>query len=304
MPAKIKYLYILSQRYSGSTLLSFLLGTHPDIATIGERRKFYNKSIKPRTKDNQRCSCGKSFTECEHWNAIKQRVLEKVDVKDLQTNATEFRIYNNRYLNRLASGWLRRSILKKQSPALQPFARQLKRLYHFNKVLVQEILDLEGKRVFLDSSKTIDHALYLSQIPEFDLYIIWLARDPRAQVNSALKYNDWSIEQATSRWKKEMARNEKILRKMNARYTVLRYESLCKDPAKEMVRLLEFTGLDPSKFSLDFRSKEQHIMGNYAMRLGKDTRIVERKDWQEKLSSRQIDIIEQMTRNYREYYSV
>ena len=299
----MKYIYILSQRYSGSTLLSFLLATHPDIATIGERRKFYNKSIRPNPNENQECSCGQKFENCNFWSKIKKRLLTKVSKKDLKTNVTEFRLFNNKYAHWLAGDLYKFSVLNGFSKAMQPFGKRMSKMVEINQILVEEILALENCSTFLDSSKAIDHALYLSQIHGFDFYVIWLARDPRAQVHSALKYNDWAIGEATQHWVKEMKANEEILKKTGIRHSVLQYELLCRNPESEMHRILDFVGLDPTKFSLDFRNKEQHIMGNRSMRLGKDTKIKERKEWQTALSKTDIATIEKLTFDYQKYYA-
>ena len=164
-------------------------------------------------------------------------------------------------------------------------------------------MKLDDGSVFLDSSKSIEHTLYLKQIPEFDFRIIWLARDPRAQVFSAMKYNPWTAEQAAQEWKAEMQRNEQLLTAMKANYTVLSYEQLCREPELEMKRLLEFAGLDPAAFSLNFREQTQHIMGNASMRLGKDATIKERTEWKTGLSAEQIAVIERVTKDFRSYYS-
>jgi len=298
---KTKLIYILSQRYSGSTLLSFLMGTHPAISTIGERRKFYNNSFL--FGDKNYCSCEKLFQDCEHWNAIKERVMKRIDVTDYSTNPTEFKLFQNKYVHRLAFEAVKFGLLRNAPILAKPFQKQLQRLYDFNQVLVEEILAMDGGQVFLDSSKVIDHALFLSQIPAFDVHVIWLTRDPRAQVHSALKYNSWSIEKATQLWKKEMVDNANTLKQMPVKHIELTYEALCRDPHKEMVRLLEFTGLDSSAFSLEFRQQPQHIMGNYSMRLGKDSTIEERKEWQSGLTQEQVKTIEGLTQEYRQYYS-
>lgn len=299
---KKKYIYILSQRYSGSTLLSFLLGTHPGISTIGERRKFYNKSLRPKVNENQDCSCGKKFVDCEFWTAIKERVTQRISPQELVTNTTEFRLYNNKYTHRLATKIYQFALLNGFPKAVQPFSRKMGHLLNFNQVLTEEILNLEGNNTFLDSSKIIDHALYLSQIEEFDFHVIWLSRDPRAQVFSALKYNDWTIEEATKNWSDEMDNNAHVLDKTGMNYTHLSYEKLCRNPEEEIRRILIFCGLDANAFSLDFRKQTQHIMGNQNMRLGKDAKIKERKDWQEKLSKKDIETIEKMTTEYQKYY--
>ena len=303
---KIKYIYVLSQRYSGSTLLSFLLGTHPDISTIGERRKFYNKSLRSKEFAHhtaKHCSCGKLFAVCPYFNAIKERVLAKIDPKILLHNTTEFHIFKNRHLNRIAYATIQLSALNHPKSKALPFQNKINKLGHFNQTLVEEILDMDQSEAFLDTSKIINHVLFLSLVDAFDFNVIWLVRDPRAQVNSAIKYNDWSIEKATEAWKKEMVHNEKVLQKRKINFIKIRYEDLCRTTTDELQKIGEFTGLDASQFSLDFRQPTQHIIGNSKMRRGEDQKITERKEWQEQLSVAQIATIEKLTKEYRHLYS-
>ena len=303
---KIKYLYILSQRYSGSTLLSFLLATHPDVSTIGERRKFYNKSIKTAEFAHHKarhCSCGERFENCPYLNEIRKRVLSRIDSNALATNTTEFNIYNNKYLNRIAYEIIRFYSINKWSLKWTPFSEKIKELCHFNFTLAHEILDYDNSRAFLDTSKIINHALFLSMIKEFDFYVVWLVRDPRAQINSALKYNKWSIEYAAQHWMQEMQENEKILKGLGLKSIKLRYEDLCRSPESELTNIFKFTGLDENQFSLDFRTQTQHIIGNGKMRLGNDKIIKERKEWQSELSAKQIKSIERLTADYTDLYA-
>jgi hypothetical protein len=290
---KITYIYILSQRYSGSTLLSFLLATHPAIATIGERRKFYNKAIQPDQEAGQLCSCGATFQDCTYWTYIRDAVHKRLSKQQLSSNFTEFELFDKRLFNKI---W-------DKLPPLGLFQQKRQQQYKANQVLVEEILRKANKSVFLDSSKTYKHLRHLSQIPEFDFQVIWLSRDPRAQVSSALKYNDWSIEKATRQWMMEMDTYQELLQRGAYRYLTLSYEQLCRQPQQEMERILNFVGLDANQFSLHFREQEQHIMGNFNMRLGKDSTIKERKDWLQRLSPAQIQQIEQLTVDYTEYYS-
>lgn len=290
---KITYIYILSQRYSGSTLLSFLLATHPDIATIGERRKFYNKAIRPDQQAGQQCSCGKTFQQCNYWTAIRDLVSQRLSKQQLANNFTEFELFDQRLHNKVAD----------KLPQWGWFPKKRNRQYQANLVLVEEILKKAQKSVFLDSSKTYKHLRHLSQVPAFDFKVIWLSRDPRAQVGSALKYNDWSVEKATQQWIMEMDAYRAILKAGDYNYISLSYEQLCLTPEQEMTRILNFAGLNPSLFSLNFREQEQHIMGNFNMRLGKDSVIKERRDWLDRLTATQIQEIEQLTANYKQYYS-
>lgn len=300
---KTKFIYILSQRYSGSTLLSFLLGTHPQIATIGERRKFFVHSFGKSGSKVLSCSCGKPFPDCDHWSTIKTQLLVRFGSVKADTNPTEFKFSENRYKQKLSSELFKASFSKYAPWLRAPLKSKLNDLLRFNELLVEESLRLNQANVFLDSSKVIDHILYLSLIESFDIKVVWLTRDPRAQVNSAVKYNKWSAEEATRHWKREMEENEFWLKKLNMNYTSLNYEALCHDPKAEMERLLNFLELDSTLFSLNFREQTQHIMGNYNMRLGADTKIAERKEWQKELSPQQIKTIEGLTSDYQQYYT-
>jgi len=302
----LKFVYILSQRYSGSTLLSFLMATHPAVSTIGERRKFYNKSLKNeafRHHKARHCSCGELYENCTHFNQIKDRVLDRVDPEILDTNTTEFNVYNHKFLNRVAYEWIKFCCLHSIPLQLTPFNKKIKTLCDFNKILATEILALDQKSTFLDTSKSIDQALYLSLTEGIDFRVVWLVRDPRAQINSALKYNQWTVEYAARHWIKEMHENEKILNRLGIKHIRLRYEDLCKSPEEELASVFQFVGLDHGAFSLDFRDRTQHIIGNAKMRLGKDATIRERKEWKEELSKDQIKTIERLTSEFESFYS-
>lgn len=303
---KIKYIYILSQRYSGSTLLSFLLSTHDAISSIGERRKFYNKSVKTQEFLHHKaryCSCGEKFENCSFLNEIKDEVLSKIDHRMLRANTTEFNIYKNKYFNRIAyeiSLFLYSSPLFSQ---LNPFSKRIRDLKRFNEHLVKAILKATNTSAFLDSSKAINHTFFLSQIEAFDFHIIRLIRDPRAQVNSAMKYNNWTVEKATEMWINEMNKNEKTLQKMKLKILNLRYEDLCREPKSELRSLYDFVGLDSSNVSLDFRDTTRHIIGNGKMRLGDDKAIKERTEWKNELTNAQISKIEGLTADFTQFYS-
>jgi len=148
---KIKFIYILSQRYSGSTLLSFLLATHPDVATVGERRKFYNKVLKSHEFPHHRakiCSCGELFAECQFLNNINKRVIAKVPKSTWRRNATEFKMSNNRYIHRIADECLKLLLKNGQSIRLFPWRKKIDEMADFNVQLVQEILAEGNARFF------------------------------------------------------------------------------------------------------------------------------------------------------------
>lgn len=302
MADKIKYVFILSERYSGSTLLSFLLASHPGISTIGERRKFYNNSLKSDSKALT-CSCGLPFDKCEHWTEIRSTFLGKTEEQNLNLskNFTEIHLFENRWFRKLASK-LFLEVASRKLLFLFPFKKRLKQALRLNHALISSILEVDGKKVFLDSSKTMGQLLFLSQIESLEIRVIWLTRDPRAQVSSHLKYNNHSIHKATNFWIKSMRLNERVLRNLKISHTKLRYEDLCSNPELALQNLFDFLEM-PSNYSLEFREKKQHIMGNYSMRLGTDNKIEERNDWKSRLNKSDIELIEKMTDEYSDLYS-
>ena len=286
--------------------MSFLLSTHESVSTIGERRKFYNKSVKTQEflhHKARHCSCGEKFENCSFLNEIKKQVLAQIDHSMLRANTTEFNIYKNKYFNRVAyelsvslssSNWLKN---------LKPFSKRISELKSFNEYLVRAILKSTNTTAFLDSSKAINHTFFLSQIEAFDFNVIRLVRDPRAQINSAMKYNKWSVEKATDMWIKEMINNDKMLQRMKLRFLNLRYEDLCREPKLQLKSVYDFVGINAENINLDFRNRTTHIIGNGKMRLGKDQTITERTEWKNELTNAQIRKIEKLTSSFSEFYS-
>jgi hypothetical protein len=221
----------------------------------------------------------------------------------LRANTTEFNIYKNKYFNRVAyelsvslssSNWLKN---------LKPFSKRISELKSFNEYLVRAILKSTNTTAFLDSSKAINHTFFLSQIEAFDFNVIRLVRDPRAQINSAMKYNKWSVEKATDMWIKEMINNDKMLQRMKLRFLNLRYEDLCREPKLQLKSVYDFVGINAENINLDFRNRTTHIIGNGKMRLGKDQTITERTEWKNELTNAQIRKIEKLTSSFSEFYS-
>jgi len=285
--------YLVSPRYSGSTLLGFVLGYFDDVSTIGERRKFYTKALAP--DDNEkRCSCGKAFTECDNWNSIKEKFLKKSDGIYPNSNFTQFflfkkflynRIQNKLFVPAIAKRLLPKSLLRKI------FAPLIKANQH----LIDSILELDHNSIFFDTSKGINHAIYLSLLDEkeYELKVMFLTRLPQAQVSSAMKHNDWSVEKATEVYIKEMNHNLNLFKAWNVDMIHMTYEEFCREPVAKTKELAAFAGIDASTLGdeLNFRDKEQHIMGNEKMRLGSSSTISERFDWKDRLSADQIDFI-------------
>lgn len=297
---KPKLVYIVSSRYSGTTLLSAILGAHPDISTIGERKKFYIKSLRPSGGGWFDCSCGKLYSECEYWTAIRTGLMEQIPNNHLRTDVTQFRFYKNDLLNKVARRITKNLITNNRSVGFTPFARRLGEMCDVNKIIIQQVFQLDDNEVFVDSSKPIEHALYLSLIQDFDFYVIYMIRDPRGQVASAMKYNKWSTEKAASEWLNEHTNIRKVFDSWQVKKYEMTYGDFCRKPMLHLRAILDFAGIDINGASLDFRNTPKHFSGNKPMLNAKTTEITERKEWKERLSAEQITTIERIAGDFWE----
>ena len=82
-------IYIMASSHSGSTLLSFLLGSHSDVFSLGEFKEFesfFNPNKKNnRNQYNSPCDCGTKVYECPFWSKINENIsLEDKKPNDIR----------------------------------------------------------------------------------------------------------------------------------------------------------------------------------------------------------------------------
>jgi len=302
-PNRKKLLYLVSSRYSGSTLLSYVLGANERISTIGERRKFYSKSINPDPYANE-CSCGKNFRECAYWEAIRARFLERIGGENqVIPEFSYFKFYDNSAFFHLYHQAVRRALLVGLKVRGNPFFGRLGKLVRQNDLLIDTILEIDANDIFFDTSKPVEHAVYFSELSDLDVSSIWLVRDPRAQVISALKYNKWTLERACQEWIKEYELSRKLLARPRCSFIKVRYEDFCRNPLTVLADIGSYAGLGVENWDIDFRAKEQHIMGNGQMRFGSAGEISERTEWKDKISKAKKHKIEDLLHEYARYFS-
>ena len=291
-----KILYIASPPYSGSTLLAFLLATHPDIGTIGERGHFHRKMVARPVIGSPYCSCGKPFAECPFWQQVGAKVAAKVPPAVWQQPFSTYRLFTGpRLLVKLVDRWLLAAALKGNTGRLPTFIRhRYQAMGQANASLIQAVLEVSGKSLFLDSSKSEKDALLLNDIPGFQVYLIQLLRDGRAQVHSTLGHHaNHTIESASRQWAGRIKAQQALLQKANLPCLPVKYEQLCQNPQTVMDDIFSFAGLAPGRGSLQFRRPDLHLMGN-PMRLENSNDIKDKAQWRTDLTPTQLQIFEQI----------
>ncbi len=276
----IKLVYVMGTSHSGSTLLAFLLNSHPEMVSIGET----SPSLK-RNKDRHLlpCSCGDLIGECKFWN----QVFDDVTAQGIPFTPTNWAIsfsktrmmrnlFYRSHANPVKEG-LRRAAMPLQ-------ASHIKKMRRANILGVEAILKASGKSVFADASKSANRLELLLQIPEFDVRVIWLVRDPRAFVSS-LRRRGFDLEGSAERWNKTMKVMERVYdRPPHDNKMILKYEDLCADHKKVMNDVYDFIGLDEFEVPDDYKSPEHHIIGHKS-RLNPARPVQNKETWREKLTT-------------------
>jgi sulfotransferase family protein len=293
-----RVVYIMGHGYSGSTLLTFLLSTHPQIATIGEL------GIAPHAKEEfgrpeeYFCSCRTPVRECGFWQRVSREMAERGHAFDIWDADLDFRVRDSGIADLLLRAVQRGPVLETARSAgirLVPSARrQHDRIAARISSLAEVITRIKGSDVFLDSSKRPERATLMQRSGGFDLRVIHLVRDGRAVSWSSMKHLKIGPEEAARSWLADNQGSEHARRYFPAdRWMSLRYEDLCADPDGTLRRIHAFAGL-PSRNSFhNFRAVDHHIIGNQ-MRLSSTSEIRLDESWKTALALEQMTLIDRL----------
>jgi hypothetical protein len=262
------YVFLASSAYSGSTLLSYLLGTHPQIATVsaasGGRRQTQI--------DTYRCSCGRLMIECPFWLAVRDAMRAR-GYPDFRLDhfGLGFDRRPGSRLERLRTGSLRWTWAEDMRDAgfahIGGHGAAMAATGRRNAEFAAVVMELTGATAFVDASKERMRIRHLAQQLPMTLRVIHLVRDVRGVATSARHHGAASIagvEAAARNWN---ATNRTILRHVAAlprdAHITVRYEDLCQDPTAVMARLFAFMGVDPDAAAIATTGgEEQHLLGN------------------------------------------
>ncbi len=299
-----RLVYILAASHSGSTLLAMLLGSHPEVASVGELKWTSLGDI-----STYRCSCGELITECSFWGHVRAEMAKRGFPFDVANPRTDLRAIASGLQNRLLSPLHRGPLMESVRDAalyLSPGWRpRLEEFQARNRALAETVLSLTGKHVIVDSSKIGVRLKYLMATPGLDVRVIRLIRDGRAvaltytdpaafadATNPSLKgggsgasrdHQRVSMMQAAREWRRSNEEAEAILRQLDrSRRTEVRYEDLCNDTEATLRALLQFIGVDPSTPRPNFRQTKHHVVGN-GMRLDDTPEIRLDSRWKDAL---------------------
>jgi len=233
---RLPLLYIAGSSHSGSTLLDLLLGSHPDIESVGEAKKIAAVAAKMRAGGHPLCTCRREVAECPFWRNVMPDDPEKLKT-DAPANA-----------------------------ALFARARQAG-----GKTFALDSSKSPGRAWLLARSELFD--LTVIHLVRDSRAIAYSNRRKQSKVPVAERH-DYDLVPSVRGWQKLNLKTRRLFRHhRGVRYLPIRYEDLTADPAAVLSRLLAALGLPWDAAMLRYREHVHHNIEGNRMRMGEDSTI-------------------------------
>lgn len=255
-----RVVYIAGISFCGSTLLSIVLDSHPDIISIGEMGP---ANAVPRP--DYECTCGNAIIDCPFFTAVGERMTEM----GVDFDVAQMRLRHNLGQSKLDRLWYRTittpglGALRDLARAVLPSKRrELSGYVRRNEAFYRAALEVSGKTVFVDATKQSDRIPLLRRM-DVDLKVIHLVRDPRSYLVSARKRGEKTADQAAREFNREHAEIEYHLKKLpRESWMRINYETVCADPQHWFSEMSMFMGVGPMEMPEDYRAAEFHVVGH------------------------------------------
>ncbi len=292
----MKLIYLVSTHNSGSTIIALVANTHPDIVSPGEVCGPGNRF---RNDKGPVCSCGAHVADCFFWQEVSKRYKKEGYPWQPDNWGLIYTFEGNPFLSKL--------VFSKPGPQGKRFSAlqnipilgdKIKKIQARNREYIKSIHRVSKREVILDASKHPERLIFLMQIPDLDLRVVHLIRDPRGWCNSRRKNYSADIETAARSWVKQNTFMEEILTPLPAEKKMnLRYEDFCLNPQDAMGRICNLGGLPPVDVPQTLEGVTHHVLGN-RMRTDKEIKIKQDTSWQSELAADEIDTINSITNDF------
>lgn len=287
LPAKPELLFILSPSFSGSTLLTFLLASHPDIATVGELKASALGDI-----STYHCSCGALLEQCGFWVNLREATGRRGDplaFADFGTHFVRSPLFFRRLIRLGVSTPLFASMSEWALRFVPAWRERREKILDRNQLLIELITAEQGRRVFLDGSKDPEQLQQLVKSRRWNVRGVRLLRDGRGIVNSYIKHHEVDVQSAAREWLRTERACARVTSGMAPEDVLtVKYEDVCEDPRREMNRIFQFVGLSKLNTLDSSEAPQLHILGN-AMRLNPDKSIQHDERWKTQLLPLDLD---------------
>ena len=284
--------YILAPSYTGSTLLTFLLSKHEDIATVGELKAAARGDL-----GTYLCSCGNLQRECKFWKRLSKEMQKTATPFALDDFGTHFR--SDSFLcDRLLRAGVRSGLVELIRDwllqVLPSCRHQLHNILERNRQIIEVICNLQHGATFVDGSKDPIRLKLLNSANYWNSKVIYLIRDGRGVANSYMRHYSVPMETAAREWRRVHRECDRVVKELGSdMFITIHYEDLCRDPEETMGKICDFLGLNADLGNLQFKSSEHHILGNQ-MRLRSTEEIRLDEKWKDRLTQKDLDVFDRI----------
>ena len=247
----MKIVFIASLSHSGSTLLDLMLNAHPKVTSVGELKQLSRFARFQKRRVRHRCTCNAdSLWECPFWSRVNAFAEQ-------------------------ASGQTIGELNVEDYDDVESFKRD-------NVVLFEAIAAASGKEYIVDSSKSRSRLKLLMENPALDVFPVFLLRDPKGQVCSALNKSKTNMRNLILDY---VSTNRGIYSIVKGRpHIIVRYERLVCSPERTLRMLMEAIGLAFDPVQLNWAVQERHNVGGNGMRRGTTSKLKLDDRWRQDLS--------------------
>ncbi|MDW8351559.1 MAG: sulfotransferase [Anaerolineae bacterium] len=240
MSHTLRILFITGNSRSGSTFLGTALGQTQGIFCAGELQRIWDGNW----LKEEFCSCGRPILDCPFWKPVFEEVIGTYSpLRARALRHAHDRIVKVRSLPRLL---LSRSLAQLPTDILS-YLQVTRELY----LAIQRH---SGCSMIVDTSKYPTYSYLLRLLPEIDLRVVHLVRDPRAVAYSWKRVKRYP----TANGEREMERHSPLrsaaawsilnglaqyLWGRDERYLLVRYEDFVHRPREVSERILDHVGM-------------------------------------------------------------
>lgn len=279
----VTYVSLMSTGWSGSTLVSMLIGGQPAVAGFGDT--YFDSTNSP----DHSCTCGVPFTACPERQLVQQYLRKHGEPRFSWRTAAP--VPMPRWLPRRA----RQPWPLQKLPAL-PVLRALpdsirrsffRRFYRETRLMMCALREQGDYQTYLDGCKSLPRLeLLRSEFP--DIRALHVIRHPGAFLYHFARFGETSLDRRLRAWlryHREARRFHALLGEHG--YRLATYEDIVRAPGRFLREHADFLGLDMLRDvdSGDLDKDRVHVLGN-RMRESATQVIDMSGQWRDRLNSR------------------
>lgn len=295
------YNFLLSNWYSGATVLSIILNNHKSITCNGETFPFQDQD-----PNKLICSCGQTVSNCEFYrytcgqflkNGIFDRKYFGIIPVISRYKAIQRLFYSYRYTYKV------REVLLKILPG---YVDTVDKFIELHSEFYRLACEFNGSKVYLDGTKSVRRAELFAGYGGKPVKIIHSIRDGRKFVASYMricKLGEKDIPFIAKEWIDylEMVNTLKI-RYPNIQIKEVRHEDLCSDKFKAIQEVCAFLGVEYDNDVFNFSGDEYHMLGN-DMRHKFDGVVRENEGWKKMYTKESLNRVTALLEPYLQKYN-